>query len=86
MAGYFNHQTRVLDQDWAAAGALSTLGSNGLNVFVIIRTKKLAQIGMEGAFPGDCEDLAYWRCVFLYRYTGRGLDFVQSVGIAAAGA
>jgi hypothetical protein len=46
MAGDFNHQTCVFDQDWAVAGALCALRSNGLDVFVVIRTKKLPQIGM----------------------------------------
>jgi hypothetical protein len=85
MPGDFNDQACVLDQDWAAAGALGALRSNGLDVVVVIRAKKLAQIGMEGAFPGDGEDLAHGRRIFLYRNTGRCLDFMQRIGIAAAG-
>src|SRR6266851_7860547 len=86
MAGDLNHQTRVLDQDWAVTAALRALGSNGLNIFVVIRAKKLAQIGMERALPGYGEDFSNRRCVLLYSDTGRGLNFVQGVGIAAAGA
>ena|ERR1700745_1570858 len=85
MAGDFNDQTRELDQDWAVAPAFGALGSNSLDVFVVVGTKKLAQVGMEWAFPGDGEDLAHGRCVFLYRDAGRGLDFMQLIGIAAAG-
>jgi hypothetical protein len=86
MARDLNYQTRVLDQDWAAAAALRALGSKGLNIFVVIGAKELAQIGMERAFPGYGEDFSNLRCVLLYSDTGRGLNFVQGVGIAAAGA
>src|SRR5437660_11958829 len=86
MAGHLNHQTCVLDRDRAAATTLRALSLNGLMIFVIVRAKKLSQIGMDRAGPGNRKHLSSRRNIFLYGDTGGSLNFMQRVGIAAASA
>ena len=64
---------------------LRALGLHGLRVLVEIGAKKLPQIRVDGAFPGDGENFSDGRGIFFYGHASGSLNFMEGVGIGAAG-
>jgi hypothetical protein len=53
-----DHQSGLLDQQWAVAAAMGLLSLNGFHILGKIRTQKLPQVRMEGSLPGNGKNLS----------------------------